>query len=60
MTDPHPSRTRQFASINSLTKHTLRTYLNARHEDTWYRHLNSTTTVKPVYNDHLYDKINPL
>ena len=33
----------QFASTNPLTKHTLHTYLKARHEDTWYRHLNSAT-----------------
>ena len=37
---PH-APTHQFASTNPLTKHTLRTYLNARPEDTWYRHLHS-------------------
>ena len=39
---PH-APTHQFASTNPLTKHTLHTYLNARHEDTWHRHLNSAT-----------------
>ena len=36
---PH-APTHQFASTNPLTNHT---YLNARHEDTWYCHLNSAT-----------------
>ena len=45
---PH-APTHQFASTNPLTKHTLHTYLNARHEDTWYRHLNSA----PILLCHL-------
>ena len=39
---PH-TPTYQFTSTNPVTKHTLHTYLNARHEDTWHRHLNSAT-----------------
>ena len=41
---PH-APTHQFASTNPLTKHALHTYLNARHEDRWYRHSNSATTL---------------
>ena len=42
---PLHAPTHQFASTNPLTKHTLHTYLNTRHEDTWYRHSNSATII---------------
>ena len=51
-TDRSPPLTHQPIDLHlptpCITKHTLRTYINARHEDTWYRHLYSAIWQPPV------------